>query len=162
MTKQEFIDGLKTETGTHDVIVYLESDVKMKKTGNPYNGKVVIKKNTLSGYIGKSYADERIAIDNARQDTTGQDKPVYVANQRTWGILINPYLVVHKNNYYLQLFVKDTGIPVYTVDGIIIDELEILPWLQKKPNTDGYEILIRDISFENIKKLTFKGVEHVF
>lgn len=151
------VEMLKSESDVHDVILNVISIPSLKKTGNPYNDRKITKHVTIEGKIGKSYNTEKVIdLQNKGQmvEETG-----YVAKPRTWGTLINPYTVEHKGNYYLQVFVDKTSEPFYMLDDGIINESLISEWLQKKSGSE--DIKIRDIKFENIKKMTFKNEEYL-
>lgn len=127
------------------VMVYMESDAKMRKTGNPFNDKTIIKRSQIAGYIGKNHSEEMKKSAEERGE-------VYEPKPRTWGQLINPCVIEHKSNYYLQIFVDTLIISEYfeiTDSGEKrIEYEEIAEWLTPSP-----PVSVRDIKFENIQKL---------
>jgi hypothetical protein len=144
MTHLELVNYLKNQTGVLNVVVDVASDAKLKKTGNPYLNNVVIKNVTLTGTMGKEYRKEMES--NATPDQA------YISKPRAWGTLINPYTIEHKGNYYLQMIVDNSSVPVYTIDGVQCDTETLKPWITDR--TDKIEeVVIRDIKFDNIRNL---------
>jgi len=139
ITKQQLIDKLMTNVGVINVVVEITNTPTMKKMGNPFKSTMLTKTAIYEGTIGKRYSDEA--------EKTNSD---YIPKKRTWGTLINPYLIEHKGNYYLQIFVDKTNPPTYKMGDQIIPESTIMPWLHERSDET---IVIRDIKIENIKNI---------
>jgi hypothetical protein len=144
VTHEELVELLKNKTEVLGVVVDMVSTPQMIKTGNPYKDKKITKSITLEGTIGKNYNAEKTLV------TEGE----YVAKPRTWGTLINPYIIEHKGNYYLQVFVTKSSEPVYKIDDVVCDYNVLKEWMRERPTSSESDIIIRDIKFENIKNLT--------
>lgn len=136
-------------TGALKIIVHVNSPVDMKKTGNPFIGQNIRKKVILFGSIGKNYLEEV-----HKQNPTN---PPPEAKPRTWGRLINPYVIEHKEKYYLQMFVDSSGESVYYLDNAIFPVEKIQEFLPVKPRQET-GVIIRDIKFENIEKIIFEDI----
>ncbi len=150
LTHLQLVDFLKEQTNELPVTLCVTSPATLKKTGNPYKDKIVTKTVTIDGVIGKKYADEMWSISQP-----SSEKPL-VSKGRTWGTLINPYVVEYKGTYYLQVFVETSSVPIYQIDEQVIDVAEINAFLPVKTEQP---IVIRDIKFENIKHLIINNEE---
>jgi len=156
ISKAALVEMLSKETEPLEVTLDCISFPQLKKTGNPYKDRKVTKETTLSGKIGKNYNTEKTIL--AEKEGKNLEESGYTAQPRTWGILINPYVVEHKGTYYLQVFVDKSSEPVYKIDDVVYDVCDLEDWLPKKA---PQEIVIRDIKFENIKKLILKSQEYM-
>ena len=152
ITSDQLLNLSKKLEGEVNAILHIVSPAQMRKTGNPYNDRKVMKYSTLTGVIGKKYSDEMKVV-------TSETSEKYEVNPRTWGKLINPYVVEHKEKYYLQIFVDSVSDPVYKIhefaDGDIEQHIDVpaeslSEWLTISNSQD---ITVRDIKFENIKRV---------
>lgn len=148
---------LQNETGVHDIVLDIITTPNLKKTGNIYKDRKITKQTRYTGKIGKSYNTEKV-IQSVENQVQGTEETGYVIQPRAWGRLINPYLIEHKGNYYLQVFIEQASQSVYYLDEAMINESELAPFFQKKQEQD---IKLKDIKLENIKKMIFKGEEYL-
>jgi len=144
---------LQDEKDVLDIELTITSPVTLKKTGNPYSNIQFFKTVTFTGQIGRSY----------RKDKQASQDHEFIPHERAWGKLINPYIVEHKDSYYLQLFVDTTTQPIYqqltenTLEEIDVQLIqEFLP-ASKVTNEDA---IIRDIKFDNIRNITMKNEKY--
>ena len=148
--------------GTTFVSCDIETDPRMRKTGNPYLHRGIVKRNTLTGVIGFDYQnglDRRANKENKEQRQ---------AKSRAWGTLTPDRLfVTHNGNFYLQLQVENSSEPrFFDRDGIEIPKAELAPWLPKRTSESSSQadldskIIVRDIKMSNIKAMRFMGSKY--
>jgi hypothetical protein len=150
---REIINGVK---GTTFVSIDMESEARMRKTGNPYVGatKVV----TLSGAIGYDYTSSV----NRQLDREGKETN-FVAQPRAWGKWENNW-IEHKGFYYLPVKVQGASDPIFKYNGAVLEKSTLEPFLQEshKPHTQEAlekEVVVRDVKIDNIRKIRVLGDE---
>lgn len=156
LTHSEFRKMLATESTVLDVEITLVSPLTLLKKDNPYSNINFFKSVTMVGQIGRSYRKEKQASQTEE----------YIPHERAWGKLINPYIVEHKNNYYLQIFVDTSTEPIYLQQKDTkleqMDVESIQDWLpaSRSNKTSENDLIIRDLKFDNIKTITLKNQEY--
>jgi hypothetical protein len=126
---------------------------------NPFIGNVV-KVSRVNGVINWVYEN---AVN--RQRTREELDADFQAMPRKWGNrLAETPLVEHKGNYYLELKVqKSLGYHYETLDGQMLDT-EAVNRFFPKPSASRQgverEILLRDYSLANIRRINIRGEEH--
>jgi hypothetical protein len=146
--------------GTTFVSIDTDTEPRMRKTGNPYHGKVR-KLNTMTGCVGFDYENSvnRLASKEGASERE--------AKSRKWGTLTSDRLFVeHKGNFYVQMKVESSDTPRYIGnDGTEIDVELLRPFLQKsgksstQSDLDG-EVIVRDVKMVNVKSMRFKGQDY--
>jgi hypothetical protein len=148
-----------TVKGTTPVSIESVTVPKMRKTGNPFNGKEVLKHATMFGLMGFDYENSVNSLARKEGKEEREAKP------RAWGKLTSDRLFVeHKGQHYLRMKVQGTKNIRYTVDGVETPKSELEAWLPKprKSSTQADlvgEVVERDIKLENVKAMRFKGME---
>lgn len=156
LTHSELRQMLQDEKDVLDIELTITSPVTLKKTGNPYSNIQFFKTVTFTGQIGRSY----------RKDKQDSQSHEYIPHERSWGKLINPYIVEHKNAYYLQLFVDTQTQPIYQqLNENKLDEINvqlIQDFLPVRSVTIGKDedVILRDIKFDNIRNITIKNEKY--
>ena len=167
MTIGQFVKFLRMNNrGAEIVTVDLDSDMdgkgKMLKTGNPFIGKGIVKRETLNGMIRYIYinAVNKIAVKE------GQDERE--AKRHPWGDMDSEHLFrVHRTNGEIYLSMKVQGVTVhgfFDPDGNEIDNDEIRKFIpeKKKSSTqadlDG-EVIARDYKMRNVKAIRMQRIE---
>lgn len=159
-----------TVKGTRTVTVDLDSDMdgkgKMRKTGNPFVGQGVVKRETLNGMIGYIYAN---SVNNV---ALNEDKEIREAKRHPWGDMDEKHLFrVHRGTgkHYLSMKVENVTVHgFFHLDGTQIPDSEIRPFIPKKSKSSTQadlekEVIARDYSIENITAIRglIKGEEFV-
>ena len=163
-TVSEMIQMIGSEVkGTTIVTVDIETDPRMRKTGNPFLSRGVVKRSTLNGMIGFDYSNGI----NRRAGKEGKEERQ--AKSRAWGVLTPDRLfVTHKGEFYLQLQVENvTKAPrFFDRDGIEIPKADIEPFLPKRASEGSTQadienkLIVRDIKMSNVKSIRFKGEDY--
>ena len=152
--EQELVNMLSSERGATFITFVAETEPKMRKTGNPFNGRVV-KVAKVNGMVNFHYdkAVERRLEKEGKdvadfQRGTSWHEPVIRAD----GTLTPFCQHKTKGDWYLRFMLCGNAIEseYRYIDGTIIDTAEIIPWLTKsKPYTNqGTD--------EPVKILTYK------
>lgn len=167
ITKSEAVNIISRNVkGTTTITIDMDSPMdgkgKMRKTGNPFVGKGIIKRVTMNGMIGFDYEN------SVNRQATREDKEHRGAKPRTWGTLTPDRLFVeHKGQYYLQMKVQKASTPVYMYpDGTILETSEIKPFIpiKKKSSTQSdidKEVIVRDVKMENITGMRFNNGKYI-
>jgi hypothetical protein len=162
MTKHVTVAQLQEEinkvVSCQPVSVDICTEPKMRKTGNPYMG--VKKEVTINGLMGFNYGN------SVNNQLGREDKEMnFTPEARKWGEL-RGNLVFHKDKVYLQVKAQSSSTPVYTLNEEIIEKAILDPFLvvSTKPHTQedvDKEIVVRDITLENIRAMRMLGNEYV-
>lgn len=168
ITPETMIEIVRSNVkGTSMVTVDLDSPMdgkgKMRKTGNPFIGKGIVKRETLNGTVGYIYA-------NAVNRIAGkEDKEEREAKRHPWGDMDEKHLFrVHRHTgaHYLSMQVKSVTVHgFFAPDGTQIPEDQIRPFIpeKKKSSTqadlDG-EVIARDYAVSNMTGLRIQGNEY--
>ena len=126
------------------------TNVKMKKTGNPYYNSVVKKSNKNV----RCLTDYEKRVQNKTENPEFQSAP-------NWFVHISPCVVKHRNNdntYFMyETFEGQSVRNEFIHNGQPIDKEVIQPFL---PTYNDREVQVFTISTDNIKKLSYKGVRY--
>lgn len=161
ITRREFVDLISQNKGCEAIAIDISSTPRMRKTNNPYLD--AVKHVTLSGLIGFDYENSV----NNQLTKEGKDA-TFESQGRTWGVYFNPYFIVHKDNFYLNLKVQGATEPVFTLNNKEIDAEKLKPFLyeDRTPNTQTEagiekEVIVRTIKVDSVVKLRYKGEEYL-
>ena len=159
ITKAELITLVDSATGASFVSVDMESEAKMRKTGNPYVG--AIKEVTLSGQINFDYAN---AVNNQLTRENNVTAGTFTAQERAWGSREGNW-ITHNGNHYLTIKVQTTSEPTFIFEGKPVDKAALAPFLteSKKPHTQAEldkEVIVRDVKLDSIKVIRAFGEEY--
>ena len=165
MNKESFVNFVKENVvGTSAVTVYLDSpmDSKMNKTGNPFYGKGLVKRESLNGMIGYKYEDAVNRIANAEGQEEREAQP------HKWGDLDEKRLIrTHRKNgkNYLSMQVKKVNVEgVFTPENTEIRREDIKPFEKTKKYVSSTQaglekkVDAKDFSLENITSVKMKGI----
>ena len=154
LTRQQLIDKLSQKRGATFVTVTTRTVPSMRKTGNPFVGKV-FKISKVNGTAWHIYAN---SVNNQRE-REGSVAANFEALPRVWGTRISQTsLVEHKGNFYLELKVESSLGHRYVNSAgkdLTPDEVERLKPFLSKPRQAATqqtekEIILRDYRIENI------------
>lgn len=160
LTGNELVNMLSTEVrGTSIVTILSETEPEMRKTGNPFADKGIVKVQFLNGVIGYDYEN---AINKLAEK---EGKAEREAKPRKWGVLTEDRIfVTHKGNWYLRMKVeKSTGKRYIDSDGNEVDETLLKPFLvvqsSKSSSQSDLEgkVIERDVKIGHVKTIAFKG-----
>lgn len=151
----------RTVRGTMAVSIDAVTVPEMRKTGNPYAGRIT-KSCRMDGMIGFDY-ENSLNNQAAREGKEDRD-----AKARKWGVLTaDRIFVTHKGAWYLQMKVQSTDTPVYRDDmGNEIAKDTLAPFLPAKSAPSSTqsdldkEIIVRDVKMSNVKGMRFNGGEY--
>jgi hypothetical protein len=152
--------------GAEMVTVDLDSDMdgkgKMRKTGNPFVGMGIVKRETLNGVIGYIYSNSvnRVAAKEGKDEREAKphpwgdmDEKHLFRRHRATG---KPYLSMKVENVTVHGFFAPNG------DEIPSDEIRKFIPEKKKSSTqsdlDG-EVIPRDYSMKNIRAIRMRKIE---
>lgn len=150
-----------------DVVIVSKTEPEMRKTGNPYIGKV-FKISTFSGKINWHYQAE---VNKQRQREGGfqvvngvpvvQTPEKFEALPRKWGTRLkdSPF-VEHKGVFYLEMKVEQTLAHEYRdINNKPFDVEKIKPFMPSKSDSSRQEvkneIILRDYRLDRVIALTF-------
>jgi hypothetical protein len=150
--------------GTSMVSATTQTIPTMRKTNNPFVGKVV-KVQTLNGVIGYDYQN---SINNlAKKEGVEANQ----AQPRKWGTLSKDRIFVHHTNKqgeektYLRMKVEKSNnikyINIETNEEVDVEELRPFFPTKKKSSTQSNlqgEVIERDVDLANVKELKIKGM----
>lgn len=152
--------------GTSIVSVDLDSDMdgkgKMRKTGNPYVGKGVVNRMTLTGVVGYIYAN------SVNRIAAREGKEYREAKPHTWGDMDENHLFrIHRKTgeAYLSMKVETTTVHGYFLpDGTKVENSLIEPFVpQDTPKSSTQadltgEVIARDFALRNIQAIRGLGM----
>lgn len=151
-------------SGTSMVTVDLDSPMdgkgKMLKTGNPYVGKGIVKRETLNGTIGYIYSNavNRIADKEGKETREAKLHP--------WGDMDEKHLFrIHRRTgkAYLSMQVKNVTVHgFFDPDNNEIPAESIRPFIPKKSKSSTQsdldkEVIARDYGMENVRSIKAFG-----
>lgn len=150
----------RTVRGTMAISVDAVTVPDLRKTGNPFVGKIV-KACTMNGLIGFDY-ETSVNNQAGREGKEERD-----AKPRKWGVLTADRLFVeHKGQYYLQMKVQSASTPIYRdLDGneIPLSAIEAFMPPKAKSSTQAdleKEIVVRDVKVGNLRGMRFCGADY--
>lgn len=162
ITTEQAIEMIRNNVrGTMMLSITALTEPKMRKTGNPFDGNV-FKVCDMTGAVGFDY-EKSVNRQDVREggDGTREAKP------RAWGVLTEDRLFVqHNGKTYLQMKVESATDPIYlTKSGNEISVEALKPFMPTRSGSstqDGIkkEVVVRDISFDNITAMRFMGTEY--
>lgn len=156
MNRQQFIDCLKSLRGSTIVSFVAETIPAMRKTNNPYFGRV-IKRSRVVGMLGWIY-ENSVNAQRAREGS-----PVdFESAPRKWGQRVTGTpLVEHGGKWYLEVKVQSARSPEYYCDGGPIDREVIAEYLKSADDHGRQElnrpVILRDYAVESIQEFTCGG-----
>ena len=160
VTTRELREIIDRISGSTAVSLDIETEPRMRKSGNPFLNNGVKKDVTLNGLIGFFYGN---AVNNqlGREDKELNFKP----QPRKWGERVG-HVVEHKGNVYLEVKVQGSSRPTYHIDGETVDVEELRPFLyaSRKPHTQDEldeQIILRDVKLSNILRIRMLNEEFV-
>ena len=159
ITKADLITLVNSATGASFISLDMESEAKMRKTGNPYVG--AVKEVTLSGQINFDYAN---AVNNQLEREGNATAGTFTAQARAWGTREGNW-ITHNGNHYLTVKVQNASDPVFFFEGKQIAKDVLTPFLteSKKPHTQAEldkEVIVRDVKLDSIKVIRAFGEEY--
>lgn len=163
VTEEQVREILLAFRGATPVTIVAETVPAMRKTGNPFVGRVT-KTSRVNGMIGWSY-DHAVNAQLLRE--FGPEAEPFRAFPRKWGVRIEGTpLVEHKGGYYLEIKVERSLAHEYRIDGIPVPDSTLSPYLSK-PSHEGSRqgverpVVLRDYSLRNIRSLRMMGTEYL-
>lgn len=150
---------LMTINGAKAVTLLARTQVKMRKTGNPYHDQV-FKLQEHNVFVNFNYAK---AV-NRQREREGNTFP-FLAHPRKWGVRL-PYtcMVLHNNQYYMEAKVQRSGDKQYTFRGRPIDHDTFRGFViqpsQPKTQAVVYPVIVRDFNTLSIVEITIDSVRY--
>ena len=145
--------------GTEFVSIDYAAPADMRKTGNPFVGRV-IKTSTIVGMVGNSYEN---SVNNQR-DREGTEAAPFTASAHAWGTREGVFVVkdgvVH--SVQVTLSPNNKAHVQYLLDGQPIDVSVIEPWLAAKTSSAAHqgverEVVVRAYRIDRIKAIRCRG-----
>lgn len=178
------IEGLMNagKGGTFICTIFMESDMdapgKMRKTGNPYHGRGMVKENALTVVGGSFYNNAVLTQYRKQMESEGfPEDAIAVAleekakdfGSRKWGVKRpDSKFVDHNGSVYLACYVRSAADPVYRIGKEIVDVENLKPFLPKKSVSKvqkdldpSRQVIYRDVKLDNILCIRFKGEDHL-
>lgn len=166
LTAEQFVEVIRSQVkGTSMVTVELDApqDKVMRKTGNPFIGKGIVKRETLNGTIGYIYSNavNRIAEKEGKDERDAKPHP--------WGDMDSQHLfrINRKSGKpYLSMQVKNVTVHGFFMpDGMKVDEDSIRVFIPERTKSSTQsdlegEVIARDYDVENIKVVRAFGQEY--
>lgn len=162
----QIVKKFRNETkGTTAVTIHLDSpqDKTMRKTGNPYHGKGIVKRTIMNGIVGYIYenAINRIAVKEGKEEREAKPHP--------WGDMDSQHLfrINRKTGeHHLSMMVRSASVVgFFFPDGKKLteeQEAELKTFLPEKKESSTQEdldqkVTARDSKMENITMITYRG-----
>lgn len=164
ITEAELVRMLSDNKGANIVTVVTKTEPKMRKTGNPFVGKV-FKVSRVNGMIGWNYAN---SVNNQREREGNTD--TFVAEPRKWGQRIDGTpLVEHKGTFYVELKVEKSLDSKYIdlagkeLDSDTLAEVKtFIPQRQRAATQQTVkEIILRDYKVASIVSITMNKQAYI-
>ena len=150
ITKSELVQILCQVEKGEFVNIESVTNVKMKKTGNPYYNQVV----KVSSKNVRCLPDYEKRVQNKTNNPEFESKP-------NWFEHISPCVVKHpttnKVYFMYETFEGQSVRNEFIHNGQTIDKEVLTPYL---PTYNDREVQVFTISTDNIKKLSYKGVRY--
>lgn len=159
LTTDNLVELLATVKGATFATLIVETDARLKKTGNPFGP--VRKVSRVNVTLGFQYAN---AVN--RQRTREGAEADFEAAPRQWGERISPMLIGHKGKKYLETKVeRSLGYVFLDASGKELTAEEVAPFLPARSESTRQEtekeILVRDYALESIRSLSMGGEQYV-
>lgn len=160
ITEVRLVEMLRQNKGATIVTIVTRTEPDMRKTGNPFVGRVV-KVSRVNGMLGFNYSNSV----NRQLEREGEVAD-FVAQPRKWGNRIEGTpLVEHKGNYYVEMKVeKSLGHRFEWTDGTILDDkaienMKVFMPIKSSSSSQGTdkEIILRDYKVASIIAITYRG-----
>ena len=145
--------------GAKAVMLLARTQVKMRKTGNPYYN-MVYKEQEHNVFLNFNYAK---AV-NRQREREGNTFP-FLAHPRKWGVRL-PYscMVLHNNQYYMEAKVERTASKQYLFRGRPIQLEQFSPYViqPSEPKTQALiePVIVRDYNTMSIMEITIDGIRY--
>ena len=162
ISKDEMVTIFKSISGATFVGINYIAPVDMKKTGNPYVGKEVLKTTQQSGQFGFDY-EAGMNRTLAKEGIV----PDFVAGPRTWGVNEGKGIIINPKTGDISIQLRVEAKPssvTYTIDGVVVDKVVLEPFLPvHKPSTyEGVDKpTVRTYRADRIKSLRINGEEYL-
>ena len=159
LTTATLVELLATVKGATFATMIVETDARLKKTGNPFGP--VRKVSRVNVTLGFQYAN---AVN--RQRTREGAEADFEAAPRQWGVKVTPMLVEHKGKTYLETKVeRSLGYVFLDANGRELSADQVAPFLPARSGSNRQEtekeILVRDYALESIRSLSMGGEQYV-
>lgn len=153
ISRDALLTLLLESKGSKFVSLKTRTPVRMRKTNNPFHGRVE-KISTIRGLIGFKYQNSV----NSKRKAEGNDTE-FVAGPRPWGRRIEGAPVVeHKGKHYVEVKVgSDLEDPVYLVDCEPATTEQLSQMQEFLGNRKDSEIKIRAFSLNSIIWFNYDG-----
>lgn len=161
---REFVCA-EIQNGTFGVVINTETEPRMRKTNNPYFGrvrKITRMTNVAIGYNYENVVNARLGREGKENDFQAE-KP----NGKHWVCFPN---ILASDKDESQLYLRTTmrknteSKSVYTLDGQVVTDTALLAeiksfiYTSSKPTNqglnEGNEVIVRDFKLENVVSLT--------
>jgi len=168
VSQQDVVGLIRAQvSGTSMVTVDLDSPMdgkgKMRKTGNPFIGKGIVKRETLNGTIGYNYGNaiNRIADKEGKEEREAKRHP--------WGDMDKKRLFrIHRRTgkHYLSMQVKNVTVHGFFLpDGTEVNEEQIRAFIPQKTKSSSQidldkEVIARDYGMDNVRAI--KAFGHIY
>lgn len=155
ITKDELVALVASTKGATFIGLDYTAPVKLKKTGNPYADSLVTKSTSVSGMINSNYEDDQ----NRLLEKAG--KPAdFVAGERAWGDHVTPSMIVHGDDYSIQLRLLNPAVDtIYRVNGEVVEKSVLEPFMPTRKEETG--VVVRAYKVDRIKAVRMGGEEYL-
>lgn len=164
VTKDQLLEILKGIDSSQFVNVVTVTEPKMRKTNNPYFGKVF--KRTKRNYLVGNDYEKRVQNNEKKEGLEGNFQTEYsrVGEHISKCVLFNE----SKNTYYFQVEtfeeVKPTDTEFFLDDGEIIDQTLLMDFLQfsssSKKQVQDRKVTVQCPKVDNIKEITIQETKY--
>lgn len=158
ISRQDFAQLLRARGGAFPVSLLTRTEPKLKKKGNPYADRGIVRITKRNGFVGGDY--ENIA--NNKREREGEDRS-FEAGSLPWGKHLDRFFIEHNEALYLKFFpirAAVEGIDEWqTSDGQPVSFDQIKDFLPER-REDGSGVPWRVITLRNIIEATLNGQEY--
>ena len=164
ISEAELMELLNGRKGAAIVSIVTRTSPEMRKTANPYFGRVT-KVSKVLVMVGWSY-ENAVNAQRLREAKDGDVVDYFESQPRKWGSRIKgtPF-VEHKGAYYLEAKVQRSLGCQYEMDGKVIDPEILKPFMKERSSAANQgverEVIVRDYRLSSIEQVTIADVTYV-
>lgn len=168
LTKSQLVETIKSIKGTTFATLETSTEPKMRKTGNPYFGRVRKISKGLNVQIGSVYEK---AVNRQAEREGNESAGEFKAEKLAYGSWLVPHkLIEHKGEIQIRVTCNPRMKPKsvsYEIDGVEIPVEEIKPFMpesKKSARQESFgverEVVPRNFKLESITAITVNGTRY--
>lgn len=161
-TTQQVIDYLQTIKGARFARLVVETEPPLKGGAKSPVAGLLKKRSEINVCLNHVYGN---SVNNQRAREEGENAEYFEPAPRKWGMRIRgTTLVLHKDNYYLEVKVEKVYKTQYYLDNVAVAQCEIEGFLQERnePERGGRQdverpVILRDYKLSSVREIYVNG-----